>query len=143
MKKVSILSVIIITLAAAYYLVLFLPSQKRDQTAQNRRSFIFKKQIECKNVCGSIYKEDKEQLTYAYDPRYAYNETLNACFYSGGGVSTNPKSTTRRVVNCQTNEEVLTYMTIENDVVTKLCGSATCVSSAGEFENRAKEFMGD
>ena len=143
MKKVITLSIIIIAVAATYYLAFFLPSQKLAQNEQKKQAFLFEKQTECRNICDKLYKDDKEALgdTSVMNPRYTYNENKNACFYSGGWISSVLHSLTKRVVNCQTNEELVTFMTINNEVLTNFCG--TCVNSSNEYEIKEKEFMGN
>lgn len=143
MKKVIIPAIIIVVLAVAYYFVSFLPSQKLAQTEQEKQAFLFNKQTECKNICESLYLDDKNSLSYStvFNPQYAYNEDKNACFYSGGWLSTKPNALTKRVVNCQTNEEVLTFMTIDNEVFASFCD--TCVNSSDEYKTKEKELMGN
>lgn len=143
MKKIIIPSVIIATLAIAYYFVMFLPSQKLAQTEQTKQTFLFSKQTECMKICQDLYEDDKKSLSEntVFNPRYAYNENKNACFYSGGWISLDPKSLIKRVVNCQTNEEVLTFMTIDDKVFTSFCDS--CVGSSEEYNRKEKEFIGN
>jgi hypothetical protein len=142
MKKVIIPAIIIVALAATYYFVSFLPSQKLAQTEQERQAFLFDKQTECKNICEKLYLDDKNSLSDSsvFNPQYSYNENKNACFYAGGWLNTNPNALTKRVVNCQTNEEVLTFMTIDNKVFASFCD--TCVNSSKEYDSKEKEFMG-
>lgn len=141
MKKV-IIPAVVVALAISYYFVSFLPSQQKTKTEQRRQAFLFDKQSECKNICDDLYKSDVKSFTETtvFNPQYAYNDAKNACFYSGGWITTDPSSLTKRVVNCQTNEEVLTYMTIDNKVVTNLCD--TCVSSTAAYDEQAKKLMG-
>lgn len=143
MKKIIISAIIIATLSIIYYFVMFLPSQKLAQTEQANQAFLFGKQTECMKICQSLYENDKKSLSEntVFNPQYAYNESKNACFYSGGWISTNPKSLTKRIVNCQTNEEVLTFMTIEGKIVTSFCD--TCVSSPNEYSKKEKEYIGN
>lgn len=143
MKKIIIPAIAIVTLAIAYYFVIFLPSQKLVQNEQRKQAFLFEKQTECKNICEKLYEDDKDAFgdtSAVMVPRYAYNENKNACFYSGG-VAENPNDMTKRIVNCQTNEEVLTIMTIDYKVFTSFCD--TCVSSLDEYEMKKKEYMGN
>jgi len=72
-------------------------------------------------------------------PRYAYNESKNTCFYSGGLIS--HKSLIRRVVNCQTNEEVLTFMKVDDKIFSSNCD--ICVSTLEEYDKKAKEYIGN
>lgn len=143
MKKIVIPAVIIATLTIAYYFVMFLPSQKLVQAEQTKQAFLFSKQTECMKICQNLYKDDKKSLSEntVFNPRYTYNENKNACFYSGGWISVNPKGLTKRVVNCQTNKEVLTFMTVDDKVFTSFCDS--CVSSSDEYDNKEKEFIGN
>lgn len=142
MKKVIIPAIVIVALAIGYYFVSFLPSQQKTQTEQKRQAFLFDKQTECKKICDDLYQNDVKSFseTTVFNPQYAYNDSKNACFYSGGWITADPKSLTKRVVNCQTNKEVLTYMTIENEVVTNFCD--TCVSSTAKYDAQEKELMG-
>jgi hypothetical protein len=139
MKKIIIPSIIIIVVAIGYYFVSFLPSQ----TDQEKQVFLFTKQTECTNICERLYLDDKNSLpnSIVLNPEYAYNENENTCFYSGGWVSINPNALTKRVLNCQTNEEVLTFMTIDNEVFTNFCD--TCVNSSIEYDLKEVEFMGN
>lgn len=142
MKKIIIPLIVIVALVIAYYFIYFLPAQKLVQQKQEKKTFLFEKQTECKNICENLYQDDKDSLSDStvFNPQYAYNEGKNACFYSGGWININPISMTKRVVNCQSNEEVLTFMTINNEVVFGFC--ETCVNSSEEYDMREKEFMG-
>lgn len=143
MKKIIISAIIITTLVIVYYFVMFLPSQKLAQTEQVKQSFLFNKQTECMNICRNLHEGDEKSLPKdtVFNPQYAYNEKRNACFYSGGWISINPKGLTKRVVNCQTNEEVLTFMKINDEVISGICD--TCVNSSEEYSKKEKEYMGN
>lgn len=143
MKKLVLTAAIICLISMAYYLAFFLPSQKLEQKKQDRQAFLFSKQTECKKLCENLYEEDKKQLndSSVFNPIYAYNENKNACFYSGGWIGTNPTSITKKVVNCQTNKEVLTFMEVNNKVFTGFCD--TCVSESREFDSKEKEYIGN
>lgn len=143
MKKIYIAAIVILTLSCAYYFVIFLPSQKQVELKQAKQVFLFSKQTECKNICEKLYEDDKKSLSDSsiFNPVYSYNSNKNACFYSGGWISTNPNSLTKRVLNCQTNKEVLTYSEINNKVSANFCD--TCVGSSDEFNKKEKEFITD
>ena len=112
---------------------------------QDQQTFIFEKQTECKNLCENLYHDDLKSLLEpdysVYNPQYAYNKYKNACFYSGGWLylSIKGQGQTNRVVNCQTNEEVLTYITTEGKVLTSYC--ETCVGSIEEYRSKEKDLM--
>lgn len=143
MKKAIISAIIIAALAIAYYFVFFLPSQKLAKSQQDKQTFLFNKQTECKNICEKLYQDDKDSLpaNSVFNPQYTYNESKNACFYSGGWLSDKVKVLTKRIVDCLTNEEVLTFMTVDNKVFINNCN--TCVSSSEEYDMREKEYMGN
>jgi hypothetical protein len=145
MKKIYIAAIAVITLSCTYYFVIFLPSQKQVELKQAKQAFLFSKNTECQKICENIYQEEKKSLgeSTVFTPLYAYNEEKNACFYSGGWLDAkNTKSLlTKRVVNCQTNKEVLTYMEIDNKVFNSFCDS--CVNSNDEFLNKEKEYIGN
>ena len=113
LKKIITPAILVVTLAASYYFISFLPSHKLAQAEHERLAFIFDKQTECKNICESLYLDDKDSLSdySVLTPEYGYNEERNACFYSGGWLSISPLASTKRIVNCQTNAEVLTKFT--------------------------------
>jgi hypothetical protein len=140
MRKIIITAIVIVVLAISYYFTFFLPAEKSAKIKQDRQTFLFNKQTECRKICEKLYQEDVASLSdnSVFNPRYAYNENKNACFYSGGSFSS--QVMTKRVVNCQTNEEVLTFMTINNNVFQNSCN--TCVDSAEKYQNREKEYMG-
>lgn len=142
-KKITyalVIGILIISFSVAYYFVIFLPPQRITQTEQEKQDYLFKKQTECKNICEKLYEDEKKSFgaDSILNPRYAYNENKNTCFYAGGWL--NLKNLTKRIVNCQTNEEVLTFMTIDNKVFTSFCD--TCVNTSEEYNAEEKEFMG-
>jgi hypothetical protein len=143
MKKIIIVAIIGVALSVSYYFVSFLPSQKLVKTQMETQAFLFEKQTECKEVCEKLYEEDKKTFSEnsVFNPRYSYNQNKNACFYSGGWLSVSPKNLTRRVMNCQTNKEVLTYTEVDDKVFTSFCD--TCVSSISEYNKKEKEFVTD
>jgi hypothetical protein len=143
MKRIIILAVVIAALSSAYFFVIFLPSQKLTRTQRDKQAFLFDKQTECMKICQNLYEDDNKSLSESsvFNPRYAYNDSKNTCFYSGGWISANPSSLTKRVVNCQTNKEVLTFMTINNKVFTSFCD--TCVGSSEEYDKKEKEYIGN
>lgn len=143
MKKIIIPATIIAMLAIVYYFAIFLPSQNLTQTKQEKQTFVFGKQTECMKICQNLYENDKKTLqeNIVLNPRYTYNESRNSCFYSGGWINTNSNSLTKRVVNCQTNEEVLTLITIDDKVFTNLCD--TCVNGTEEYNRKEKEYIGN
>lgn len=141
MKKIISLAIIIIAVAIAYYFVKFLPSQKLAQTEQTKQEFLFDKQTECMKICQVHYENDKKDLSdgSVLGPEYSYNANKNACFYSGGWFDYKSKTMIKNVINCQTNEDVLTFMETDNKVITIAC--PTCVNSIEEYNLRLKEFM--
>ena len=143
MKKIIISAIIITTLAIVYYFVIFLPSQKLAQTEQAKQSFLFDKQTECMNICKNLYKDDIKIFPEGtvFNPRYAYNKKRNACFYSGGRMNTHLKVSSKFVVNCQTNEEVLSFVKINDEVSSDSCD--TCASSIDEYREKEEEYMGN
>ena len=142
MKKIISVSILVVAITVGYYFASFLPSQKLTQARQAKESFLFNKKTECKNICDDLYLNDKSELPEdsVFNPTYAYNESMNSCFYSGGWLTSDPVALTKRVINCQTNEEILTYMTINNNVFTSFCDS--CVSSVQEYDEKEKNLMG-
>ncbi|MDO8486212.1 MAG: hypothetical protein Q7S77_00735 [Candidatus Staskawiczbacteria bacterium] len=146
MKKVIIIAIILIALSSAYYFVIFLPPQKQAELKQAKQAFLFNKNSECQKICENIYQEDKKSLgeSSVFNSLYAYNEEKNACFYSGGWLNVDAKAKsflTKRVVNCQTNKEILTYMEIDGKVFNSFCDS--CANSNEEYNKKEAEFMGD
>ena len=143
MKKITIIAIIITTLAISYFFFIFMPSQKLVQKKQERQAFLFSKKTECMKICQSLFEDDRSSLpeNTVFNPQYAYNEAKNACFYSGGYISLEPNGLTKRVVDCQTNEEVLTFMTINDEVFTSFCDS--CVNSVEEYDRKEKEYIGN
>lgn len=112
------------------------------QSGQENKEFLFNKQVECMRICQGVYENHKKTLLTIgtlFEPRYAYNKDKNACFYSGGWVDSTA-SNTKLVVNCQTNEEVLTFETDKNGRIIRNC--ETCVTGAEEYDRRENEFMG-
>ncbi len=102
---------------------------------------IFQKKTECRDICKTLYEEDKKVLpnNTVMNPQYAYNEQENACFYAGGWIDVQTQGMTKRVINCQTNKEVLTYILINDNVFTSHCD--TCVSSIYEYNQKEKELL--
>jgi len=143
MKKVIILVAVIVTIVLIYFSILFLSSQNKEKLVQEKQDFLFKKKTECMEICKKLYQDDKESLPESensvFNPLYNYSEKENACFYSGGWLSFNPSTMTKRVLNCQTNKEVLTFTTIDNKVFTSFCD--TCVASSDEYSKKEKVFM--
>jgi hypothetical protein len=143
--KISIIvGALVVALSVAYYLIIFLPQKTSPkQISKDKKEFLFQKQTECMQICQVLYEDDKKSLpepkNSVFNPRYVYNENKNACFYSGGWLGTNPDFLKNRIVNCQTNEEVLTFMTLDDKVATKYCD--TCVSSLEEYSRLEKEYM--
>lgn len=136
-KNPSLIIVLLTLIFVGGYLLL------NKNNSDTKKEFLFNKQTECKNICENLYQDDKKSLsdTSVFNPRFAYNENKNTCFYSGGWISSNPTSITKRVVNCQTNEEVLTFMTINDEIFTSFCD--TCASSNNEYETKEQELMGN
>ena len=119
-----------------------LKNTEQNQDKQGGKEFLFRKQTECMNICQAIYENHKKLLLTigtVFSPKYAYNENKNACFYSGGWVDS-LLANTKLVINCQTNEEVLTFETDKNGKVIRNC--ETCAMSAEEYNIRENEFMG-
>lgn len=159
MNKLIIVAIIIVTASIAYYFVIFLPSQHVSQNSQNQltkvtnesntigdnqpkfdsNTSIFSKKTDCKNICETLYESDVNSFSknQVFNPRYTYNQNQNTCFYSGGWID--GVDVTKRVVNCQTNEEVLTYMTVNGTIFTEYCDS--CVSSNTEYQFKESELM--
>ncbi len=118
-----------------------LKNTEQNQGKQGGKEFLFRKQTECMNICQAIYENHKKLLLTigtVFSPKYTYNESKNACFYSGGWVDS-LASNTKLVINCQTNEEVLTFETDRNGKVVRDCN--TCVDSFEEYSRREKEYM--
>lgn len=143
-KKITytlIIGILIISISVAYYFTIFMTTQELKRTEQEKQSFLFEKQTECKKVCQSIYENDKKSLPNSsiLDPQYVYNENRNACFYSGGSINTSLDVFIRQIVNCQTNEKVLTFVTVGDKVSPAYC--TTCVNSSKEYEAKKIEFM--
>ncbi|MEI7425666.1 MAG: hypothetical protein WCK16_01910 [Candidatus Moraniibacteriota bacterium] len=118
-----------------------LKNTEQNQDKQGGKEFLFRKQTECMNICQAIYENHKKLLLTigtVFSPKYAYNESKNACFYSGGWVDS-LASNTKLVINCQTNEEVLIFETDRNGKVVRDCN--TCVDSFEEYSRREKEYM--
>lgn len=143
MKKIIIIGIITVITSISYYFISFLPSQKIEKSKQERQTFLFNKQTECKNICEKIYQDEKNSLTddkiMILDPQYSYNENKNACFYSGGHLDSGIEYLNKKIINCQTNEEVLAYRELNNKVFTYSCD--TCVNSIEEYKLRSKEYI--
>ena len=125
MKKITIIAIIITTLAISYFFFIFMPSQKLVQKKQERQAFLFSKKTECMKICQSLFEDDRSSLPEN----------------TGGYISLEPNGLTKRVVDCQTNEEVLTFMTINDEVFTSFCDS--CVNSVEEYDRKEKEYIGN
>lgn len=140
MKKVLIPAIIIVALAISYYFVIFMPSQQKIRLEQERKDFLFNKETECMDICKNIYEEGVASVPdgLGFNPEYAYNEQKNACFYSGG-VFTSLGNMNKFVINCQTNEEVLSFMVVNDEVFTSFCD--TCVGGGDEYERLKEEYL--
>ncbi|MGE5425466.1 MAG: hypothetical protein ACM3PZ_00005 [Bacillota bacterium] len=143
MKKVFILVLIVVAILLIYFLTFFLPTQNRLKAEQEKQDFLFNKKTECMEICKNLYQDDKESLdgpnNSVFNPLYAYNEEENACYYSGGWITINPDTMTKRIVNCQTNQEVLTFSTVNGNIFTDFCN--TCVDNSEEYDKREKMLM--
>ena len=141
MKNITIPVIIIITFLIIYYFIFFLPSQKQTQTDMLNQKAIFEKQTECMQICKTLYEYNHRTFSEynVLNPNYSYNKDKNACFYSGGWINAENKSLNKSVVNCQTNEEVLTYIEMDGNVVTNFCD--TCASSNDEYIIKEKQYI--
>lgn len=112
MKKYIGPSIVIVAVAVAYFFVIYLPHNQKQ-------NFVFNKQKECRNICETIYKAEQKSTSDGtmFNPQYFYNEEKNACYYSGGFIGTKePISVTKYITNCLTNEEVVYYTKIGDKI---------------------------
>jgi len=132
--------VFIIFIYAAYNFTSTQLQKQKAETEQKRQSFLFEKQSECKNICEKLYLKDIKDLSDSsvLNPSYAYNEKQNVCYYSGGWLEKD--FYTQRVLNCQTNEEVLSYMTLDGKAQTGW--GEPFVDSQLEYNKRERILMG-
>lgn len=101
------------------------------------KQFIFKKQTECMEICSKIHSsiEDKNQDILTLNPKYTFNQEKNACFYSSGQIDSN--SLSRYIINCQTNEEVLSL----NMVGPEVFPCSTCADTIKDFNEKELEYF--
>ena len=127
MKKYIGASIVIVAVAIAYFFIIYLPQNQKQ-------NFVFNKQKECRNICEAIYKTDKSSTDGTMmNPQYFYNEEKNTCYYSGGFIGAKePISVTKYITNCLTNEEVIYYTKIGD----KIFGV-----TEEEFDNKEKELI--
>lgn len=127
MKKYIGASIVIVAVAIAYFFIIYLPQNQKQ-------NFVFNKQKECRNICEAIYKTDKSSTDGTMmKSQYFYNKEKNTCYYSGGFIGAKePLSVTKYITNCLTNEEVIYYTKIGDKIfgVTEV-----------EFDNKEKELM--
>lgn len=141
-----VLAGIVVTLSVSYYFILFLPSQKFEQIKQEKQSFLFKKQTECMQICSVLYNAEKNKTQlgpsdFVVSPKYAYNQSKNACFYSFNVIMKVDENSIdeRSIINCQTNERVVPYLSIDNKNVYIKGG----VTSEEEYDRLEREYFGD
>jgi len=115
-------------------------TNKIQENNNQDNDYIFKKTSECNEICSRIYRKEVASMwsSRVFNPQYAYNKDLNSCFYSGWNIS--DSYVMKAIVNCQTNEEVLSYYLIDWEPFTSYCD--TCPSSNEEYEKQLKEYMG-
>ena len=83
--------------------------------------------------------EDTIQGAGSIKPEYAFNQTLNTCLSSGGVV--NDKVVTFWIVDSYTNEELVFFSTVDNEVFSDT-SCADCVKSLPEYDIRKSDLMG-
>lgn len=106
------------------------------KSEERAKEALFAKRTQCINLCKPIYEKDTENNLAAFQPKYAYNPKNNACYYSGGAITEG--GSWKRVLNCQTNEEMLTYMYVNKEIY-KDC--KTCVETETEYEVKEWDYM--
>jgi len=116
-------------------------NNQKQQKQEHQDNFLFTKHTECQNICKALYEKDLEELSEAsvLNPRYGYNSDENACFYAGGWIDED--FLTRRVVNCQTNEEMLTFMTLNGEVTTTDCPE--CITDIDTYSKLEDDYLGN
>lgn len=129
--KVSLFVSLLLILISA--LLLFF---NQDNGEENKQ-FLFEKQTECMEICSKMHSsiEEKNENILTLNPEYIFNQEKNACFYSSGQIDGN--SLSKYIINCQTNEEVLSL----NMVGVEIFPCSTCADTIKDFNEKELEYF--
>ena len=136
-KPILLIVIVALLIAATYYFGILLPKQNKVVNLQREQDYIFSKRTECNSICSTIYEQYVKDLSGTGStvnvPRYYYNKDKNACFYDAGYMSKD--FILYSVVNCQTNEEVLSATFIKQSKISEEG------YSYNEYNKRKLEFI--
>ena len=151
--KISIIvGVLMIVLSFVYYLVIFLPQKEQDRVEASKKEDIENKKNDCAKLGMQKYEEEKATQEHQehsdlgsvghYNvPQYKFNEKLNTCIYANTyrsyksrylGKDVAIKYINRYIVDLYTNENIINFRTVEDDVVD---------ISEKEYEAKLKELF--